>query len=112
MSRMPAFFVPYAESPEQAERVYESIRDFMAKVAFRPTDRRIYSIAYRHNGRNYVATVGEKGPENERVIAILETLNPGSLYMICSPYRGVVSGEPFLAGDVQAVVDFAPASEP
>ena len=107
MSETPAFFIPFADTAEQAETVYASIRAFMAKVAFRPNDRRIYQIAYRHNGKDYVATVGEEGPENEPVIAILETFNPGPLYMICSPNRGVVRGEPFLAGNVQSVTNFS-----
>ncbi|MGH7028183.1 hypothetical protein [Brevundimonas sp.] len=107
MSEAPAFFVPFADSAEQADRVYASIREFMPKVAFRPTERRIYRVAYRHNGRDYVSTVGEKEREGEPVIAILEAFNPTPLYMICTPSRGVVTGGPILAGDVQAVVDFS-----
>lgn len=103
----PAFFVPFAETPEMAEEVYSSVRAFMRKVAFAPNERRIYSVAYRHNGRNYVSTVGEREPEGEVVIAIFETFNPDPLYMICTRSRGVVTGDPILAGDARVVVDFA-----
>lgn len=106
----PAFFVPFADDPEQAEEVYTSVKAFMLKVAFKPSDRRVYSISYRHNGRNYVSTVGQKEPEGETVIAILEAFNPTPLYMICTPNRGVVRGDPILAGDISRVVDFAPDS--
>ena len=103
----PGFFVPFAEDPEQAEEVYASVKAFMLKVAFKPSERRVYSVAYRHNGRDYVSTVGEREPEGETVIAILEAFNPMPLYMICTPNRGVVTGDPILAGDVSRVIDFA-----
>lgn len=106
MFEAPGFFIPFAETPEMGEDVYASVRAFMAKVAFRPTDRRIYRVAYRHNGRDHVATVGERDIDGETVIAILEAYNPGPLYMICTPNRGVVRGDLILAGDVQVVVDF------
>lgn len=103
----PGFFVPFAENPEQAEEVYASVKAFMLKVAFKPSERRVYSVAYRHNGRDYVSTVGVREPEGETVIAILEAFNPTPLYMICTPNRGVVTGDPILAGDVSRVIDFA-----
>lgn len=106
---MPKFFIPFAENPEIAEQVYGSVRAYLAKVAFAPTDRKIYSVHYRHNGRPYVSTVGKtEAGEGEEVIAIFETFNPGPLYMICTPSRGVVRGDPILAGDVQQVIDFDP----
>lgn len=110
-SPTPVFFVPFADGPEQAEEVYTSVKAFMLKVAFKPSDRRVYSIAYRHNGRDYISTVGEKEPEGETVIAILETFNPTPLYMICTPNRGVATGDPILAGDVSRVIDFAITTE-
>ncbi len=107
MSEVPAFFVPFADTAETGEEVYASVKAFMTKVAFRPTERRVYRVAYRHNGRDYVSTAGDKEPEGETVIAIFETFNPTPLYMICTPTRGVVKGDPILAGDVLAVVDFS-----
>jgi len=112
MSEAPSFFVPFADTAETADSVYASVREFMGKVAFRPTDRRIYRVHYRHNGRQYVSTVGEREPEGETVIAILEAYNPTPLYMICTPNRGVVTGDPILAGDVQMVVDFSSDGDP
>ncbi|MBO9501638.1 hypothetical protein [Brevundimonas sp. A19_0] len=110
-AELPRFFIPFAGASETAEEVYESVRAFMRKVAFAPNERRIYSVAYRHNGRDYVSTVGEREPEGETVIAIFETFNPDPLYMICTRSRGVVTGDPILAGDAQVVVDFAPGRQ-
>ncbi|WP_298123338.1 hypothetical protein [Brevundimonas sp.] len=107
MSEAPAFFIPFADSAETADEVYATIRATMAKEAFQPTERRVYRVMYQHNGRDLIATVGEKDIDGETVIAILEGYNPGPIYMICTPTRGVVRGDPILAGDILAVVDFS-----
>lgn len=107
MSEAPAFFLPFADSAATADEAYETIRSTMAKEAFPPTDRRIYRVAYQHNGRDLVATVGEKDVDGETVIAILEVYNPEQIYMICTPSRGVVRGDPILAGAALAVIDFS-----
>ncbi|MDR6624847.1 hypothetical protein [Caulobacter segnis] len=109
---MPKFFIPFAETAEIADQVYSEVRKYLSKVAFTPTDRKIYSVHYRHNGRSYVSTVGEvEAGEREKVIAIFETFNPDPLYMICTPSRGAVWGDPILAGDVQQVIDFDPTRD-
>lgn len=110
-SQAPAFFVPFAETADTAEEGYASVKAFMLRVAFRPTERRIYRVDYRHNGRDYVSIVGEREPEGEPVIAIFEAFNPSPVYMICTPNRGVVTGGPILAGNVQSVTDFSPPRE-
>lgn len=107
MSEAPAFFVPFADSAETADEVYATIRTTMAREAFQPTERRVCRVVYQHNGRDLIATVGEKDVDGETVIAILEAYNPGPIYMICTPNRGVVRGDPILAGDVLTVVDFS-----
>jgi hypothetical protein len=112
MSEAPTFFVPFAETPEMAEEVYASVKAFMLEVAFRPTERRIYRVDYRHNGRDYVSIVGEQEPEGEPVIAIFEAFNPGPVYMICTANRGVLTGGPILAGHIHSVTDFSPSAEP
>lgn len=106
MSEAPVFFIPFADSEETAQHVYAAIRETMTKVAFQPSDRRVYRVAYRHNGRDLVATVGERDIDGETVIAILEAFNPGPIYMICTRDRGVVRGDPILAGEAVMVVDF------
>lgn len=107
MSDAPGFFIPFADSAETADEVYATIRTTMAKEAFQPTERQVYRVVYQHNGRELIATVGEKDVDGETVIAILEAYNPGPIYMVCTPNRGVVRGAPILAGDVLAVVDFS-----
>jgi len=94
---MAKFFVPAAEDPEQAERVYEAIRLFVSAPV---QERRIASIRWRHNGQTYSCYVGGHMPEyfqtgTEPVCAIFDA---GNLYKICTGNRGVIRGEPVYAG--------------
>jgi len=103
------FFIPVAESDEQAEDVYKSIKEHLGKeLDARFSDRRVSALSYIHKGKHYSAEVGK--PENgvgEVVIAILfEPMR--SLYHVCTPNRGVIRGMSILVGsnEVQSSTDF------
>jgi hypothetical protein len=98
------FFLPAADSPEQAESVYGSIRSFAEEqTGWKTTDRRIYRLEYRHEGKNYSAQVGEFDPRiDEVVIAILETVR--GVYLVCSQNRCVLRGEPMLVGSDEVYI--------
>jgi|GEM_PF-442149 len=105
---MPRFFVPGARDREQAERVWQSTREFMRRQGFRTSDRRIYSIQYVHNGEDCFDKVGEKDRYGtETILVMLET---DSVYLCCTANRGVRRGEPILTGkgDDTFVTDFDP----
>ncbi len=90
------FFVPFANDEEQSESVYADIAQFVG-VSLHDTDKRIYSIAYNHNGKKMIAEVGKEcdsyyQEEFPLVIAILK----GNLYKICLRDRGVMRGGPIL----------------
>ena len=59
---------------------------------------RYYEIRYRHNGRDVVARVGENDPlEHAPVIAIFRAAHRSGPFLICTPNRGVVRGDPIMA---------------
>ena len=91
------FFIPAAEDAAQAEEVYGSIRRFVSKQVGRLTNKRIFRIQFSHNGKQHNLAVGDRFQEldGEPAIAILEGRDA---YYICTPYRGVGRGEPFLVG--------------
>ena len=94
---MVKFFVPLAESPEQAERVYSAIANFNNALV---DNKRISALAWRHNGMNVSCEVGGSLPTyydtgDEPVLAILDC---GPLYKICTTNRGGVRGEAVFAG--------------
>lgn len=104
---MPDYFVPHADSPEQAERVRAAVVQFARDNGYSPNEeRRILSLAYTHDGTDYVAEVDQVEPRTgEQVIMILDA---GSVYLVCTPNRGVARGTPILVGrtEVRTGVDF------
>jgi hypothetical protein len=92
------FFVPETESAAEAEEVYSAIIEFN-RVS--PQTSRIRRLVYSHNRLEMAAEVGLPvnryyGEGDQPVMAILKA--PGC-YLICLPLRGVLRGEPILAGD-------------
>jgi hypothetical protein len=103
------FFLPHAESQEQTDQVYASIRSFLCeelRAIF--DDRKIFRLLYRHEGKRAAAEVGKFHPLNdEPIIAIL--YEPGkNRYHVCTPTRGVIKGKSILVGghSVEAVIEF------
>ncbi|MCG6270647.1 hypothetical protein K6U70_00220 [Vibrio vulnificus] len=102
------FFVPFADSEEQAESVIEATAKFIGNQVPSKNDL-IYTVHYTHNGKAMVATVGEDVDPYYRessptVIAIFPPQYNGAPIKICLADRGVVRGEPILvSGDSQFI---------
>ena len=103
------FFIPNAESSEQEEVIYESLK----KCIKRDNDvtlsgRKIYSIWFRHDGRDCLAVVGEIDPiQSELILAIF--FEPSrDVYHVCTASRGLLAGSTILVGgdEVYKFVDF------
>jgi hypothetical protein len=56
---MVAFFLPRASDDEQAERLYDALAEF-AGCEPAPHGQRVRSIAFTHDGAQWVAEVGEE----------------------------------------------------
>jgi hypothetical protein len=54
---MAAFFLPRASDDEQAERLYDALAEF-AGCEPAPAGRRVHSIAFTHDGAQWIAEVG------------------------------------------------------
>jgi hypothetical protein len=96
------FFIPFAKDDKQASEEYERIKKLVGRDV---SPRRIFSIGYQHDGKQYYAEVGKtETRQREVVIAILES----GTYLIFTPSRGVVGGFPILVGSEEArdVADF------
>jgi hypothetical protein len=109
---MPKFFLPGPGPAEgfDPEDIYEGIRKGAElDTSRKATDRRIFKLRYRHNGRDYEAEVGKPDPiDGDMVFAILDM---GDLFTIRCRIRGVAKvGEPILVGkgDAYEVVEFDP----
>lgn len=100
------FFVPYTKDKTEAETVYAAFAEFNNVPI---TKRRIWKLKWEHNGIINRAEVGQSIIGDSRfggepVLAILEL---STLYMICTPNRGGIKGEPILAGkNVDSIVTY------
>jgi hypothetical protein len=101
------FFMPGVKDDKTAENLYSGIRKFVfQKIDFELTDRRFFSLDYLHDGKHYVAQVGQHSSmTGEMVVAIFES---NDLYLVCTPTRCVFRGEPILVGKhaVTSITDF------
>jgi hypothetical protein len=106
------FFIPYADSEQQAANVFNSTKEFAEQqTGFCVSDRKIFSISYRHDGKDYHAEVGQiHGRINEEIIVNLESRTGMQtvVYLVCSPNRCVLRGSPMLVGEneVKEVIYF------
>jgi hypothetical protein len=100
------FFIPAAKDDKNAKEIYEGIIKFAKENTWKEIKgRKIFSIAFNHDGKDYVARVGEiYSHTGEQVIAILES----NAYLVCTPSRGVLRGMPILVGknEVYSIEDF------
>lgn len=109
------FFLPAATDDDQAETAYEAIRKFVVSQAGPVREQRYFAIYYTHNGRDLVAKVGEPEPlTGEMVIAIFRTERESGPFLICTPNRGVIRGEPILADGSHSTraIHFEPGTPP
>jgi hypothetical protein len=100
------FFIPRTTDPAEAEKIYEASRTHCEQLTGWPTTKRsIYSVRYRHNGHEHLAQVGDWDNTDGLVICIFET---SQAFLVCTPNRGVLRGEPILVGrsDVSDIEDF------
>jgi hypothetical protein len=108
-----AFFIPAADSPEQAQKVYDSIKQHLGDglgAAF--SNRRVARLRWRHDGVEYEAVVGQKTSFNGEVVVAILYEDLRRLYHVCTPSRGVIRGGSILAGshDVLGATDFVPGA--
>lgn len=96
------FFVPYAQDDEQALEAWQATRKFAEEnfPGWVIAARYIYRLDYTHDGKRYSIRVGQPHPYGEEALVILEAANPFGqvLYLVCTPNRGVLRGEPILVG--------------
>ena len=93
------FFLPKATSEEQQNQIYDAIRRFASESLGWPlTQRRVFSIRYRHNGVQALAQVGERDIDGEIILAIFES----TAYVVTTPNRGAFRGDPILIGRDEA----------
>jgi hypothetical protein len=102
------FFLPLAKGEKEAQEGYEAIIKFLKIQGIQPTNRKVYKLTFKHDGKPFEAMVGEANYLNREPVLAIFYENTRSLYYVCTPNRGVLGGMPILVGehDVQTVEDF------
>lgn len=100
------FFLPQTTRP-QYEATYKGIVDSLKEqLRWSVIDRRIYSLRYIHDKKEYLAEVGKREPLEHRyeIIAILES----NAYIIFTRTTAGQPGTTILVekGEVQEVIEF------
>jgi len=93
------FFIPAANDDAHAETIYEAIRKVNTEsMGAKLSERRIYGVNGKHNGKPFMARVGQPFESlGETVVAILLDTSR-SCYFICTANRGYLRGMPYLSG--------------
>lgn len=88
------FFLPAAENSTEAESVLLSIAKFINAPV---PARRIYRMAFVHNGTKYKVEIGKPAPEyfGEKSSPVVAILGKEPI-CICLANRGVLAGSPIL----------------
>ena len=93
------FFVPTIDDAARAEELYSAICRFnKEQMRAELSPQRIHRVRGVHNGKPFVATVGEpfEVPPEVVVAILLDTTR--NCYLICTANRGVARGIPYLSG--------------
>jgi hypothetical protein len=91
------FFVPAANSPEEAESVLLSIAKFHQQ-GVPPHGERLFRIVFRHNGKPYVAQVGQPIDPYFQLSGPVVAIFGGKPLLVCMRDRGVLRGSPIFVG--------------
>jgi hypothetical protein len=102
------FFLPHGDS-ENTEPTYAAIAKFVGVNAPVNFVDRICALSWIHNGKQMSCTVGEPMPSyyqtgDEPVLAIFKG---AGVFIICTPSRGGVRGDPILAEFSAQVENFS-----
>lgn len=97
---MAMFFLPGSGDDKQAEEAYANIKQNVAQITGRRlSDARYHTVSYEQNTRWLKATVGEMEPRSGEVVVAILATDDSDLFLVCTPTRGVVKGEPIIVGN-------------
>jgi hypothetical protein len=89
------FFVPYAVDDAHAEQIWADTRAGLLDQGLPTTRRRIWALSFDVARPDALLHIGREVPdEGGPALIILEASDIG-LYYVCTPFNGVLGGEPF-----------------
>lgn len=98
---MPNFFIPFAATPDEAEKVYQGLLKSSSTYPLTHPNARLFRIVFQHHDFTCVAEVGrelDNWPESHGpVLAIVETANLITIHT----QRSVLAGDRILVSPLE-----------
>lgn len=92
------FFVPYAADDEHAEAIWSDARSDLFDIGLPTTRRRIWALSLDDRRSGWLLHVGREVPGGEGPAMIIFEASNLDVYYVCTPWRGVLGGEPHVMG--------------
>lgn len=103
------FFMPGVAPGQECERVYAALKAHLTrKFRYELSTRRIQSLQYVQNEKEFTAVVGAKEPGDRGIVLAILSDPTRSLYLVCTQYRGAGRHTPITVTEwsVQNAIDF------
>ncbi|HEX9964249.1 MAG TPA: hypothetical protein VGB04_04620 [Allosphingosinicella sp.] len=113
-SEVVKFFVPYAADDAHAEQIWSDSRAGLFALGMPTTDRRIWALSFEMDGLNHLLHIGREMPLGDGPALIIFEASSGEPgYYVCTPWRGVLGGEPHRFGPCRhgRAIDFDESAE-
>jgi hypothetical protein len=92
------FFVPYAADDAHAEQIWRNARSDLFDLGFPTTGRRIWALSLDVANPAWLLHIGREVPDDYGPAMIIFEASNLDVYYVCTPWNGVLGGEPFPMG--------------
>jgi hypothetical protein len=92
------FFVPYAVDDDHAEQIWSDARAGLFGLGLPTTARRIWALSLDTRRSDMLLHIGREVPDEYGPAMIIFEASNVDIYYVCTPYNGILGGEPFTLG--------------
>jgi hypothetical protein len=92
------FFVPYAADDDHAEQIWSDARSALFDLGLPTTKRRIWALSLDVRNPQLMLYIGREVPDEYGPAMIIFEASNCDVYHVCTPWNGVLGGEPFTLG--------------
>ncbi len=92
------FFVPFAADDDHAEQIWRDSRADLFDLGLPTTKRRIWALSLDLRRPEHLLHIGREVPEEYGPAMVIFEASNLDVYYVCTPWNGVLGGEPFVLG--------------